>query len=289
MLDRLLGKITKRWNPPLEKIDLTDVTFIIPIRIDQPARITNAQITLNYILKYFNTNLIITENGPESNWGKFGIKKAPNIEYIFQKSDDPIFYRTKILNEMLAKVKTPVTANYDIDALLPISSYVKARDLIINQEYDLILPFSPNPGRRNIGEEYKELLAKTLDLNSLKKPKPSEIGTRNRTGFVGKGFVVFLNTKSYLEAGGENENYISWGWEDHERIRRFEKLGYKVGYGDKAPIKGLVYHLEHSRALPNSGKKNPHFGKNQARFRSMHKIPVNELAKSCLKGYKRGN
>ena len=283
MLDKLRGWITRQGTPAPEKIDLTDVTFIIPIRIDQPARITNAQITLNYILKYFNTNLIITENGPESNWGKFGIKKAPNIEYIFQKSDDPIFYRTKILNEMLAKVKTPVTANYDIDALLPISSYVKARDLIINQEYDLILPFSPNPGRRNIGEEYKELLAKTLDLNSLKKPKPEEMKTKRC-----KGFAVFLNTKSYLEAGGENENFISWGWEDYERIKRFERLGYKVGHGDNAPIKEMVYHLKHGIKFQNTSKRNPHSQRNYDLLKNMHKIPVNELAKSCAEGYKKG-
>jgi hypothetical protein len=41
----------------------------------------------------------------------------------------------------------------------------------------------------------------------------------------------------------ENENYVHWCPEDHERGVRFQKLGYTVNW-----INTLVYHQEHPPA-----------------------------------------
>ena len=38
----------------------------------------------------------------------------------------------------------------------------------------------------------------------------------------------------------ENEAFVGWGWEDRERVVRFEKLGQKI-----LRVPGDCYHLEH--------------------------------------------
>jgi hypothetical protein len=56
---------------------------------------------------------------------------------IFEESDDPVFYRMHILNEMLAMSKTDVVINYDCDVILPVNSYVTAYNSILNKESQL--------------------------------------------------------------------------------------------------------------------------------------------------------
>ena len=270
MFDKLVNKIKEVTG---QKIDLTDVTFIIPVRIDCKERLENAQITINYLLKYFNTTIILTENGPKSNWDKFGFGENPNLQYIFQKNKNPLFHKTKILNDMLAMVKTKVTATYDSDALLPVQSYVAARDAILNQGYHYVGSESTQSKRFTIGDDLKPLLKKNLNLNSLPKNKLTQLdGARF-------GLAVFSNTKSYREIGGENENFISWGWEDIERTTRFCKAGYKAGLLKDTPMKGNTYHLSHPRTV-NSSRANPHYKTNENVFGRTKKFFNTKLHRS---------
>ena len=43
------------------KYDLKDLSFIIALRIKDNERLNNINITVNYLLKNFNTNIIIVE------------------------------------------------------------------------------------------------------------------------------------------------------------------------------------------------------------------------------------
>ena len=43
------------------KTDLKNTTFIIPIYIESPDRVLNTKITLSYLFKHFDTNVIILE------------------------------------------------------------------------------------------------------------------------------------------------------------------------------------------------------------------------------------
>ncbi len=77
---------------------------------------------------------------------------------------------------------------------------------------------------------------------------------------------------------------ISYGPEDRERCERFQRLGYKVMWGE-----ACVYHIEHSRD-ENSSTSNPHYGSNDAlmeRIRSMSNLEMIEYYKNVpyLKKY----
>jgi hypothetical protein len=249
-------------------IDLTDTTFIIPVHLESQDRMRNLCFVLSYITKNFNTNIIIHESDlspkiPNILNSFFPSQKG--IDYMFTKMENKIFYRTKLLNEMLVKTKTTVVSNYDCDVLLPISAYVEATN-DCKFDYDLIYPFAfgDNMQLRVVleQEQYNE-----FNLNDLK-------------GFLWRaehGFCQFFKTQSYIDGFMENENFISYGPEDSERAIRWEKLGYKTKHLD-----GKVYHLEHTRTY-NSNSANPFMKQNEFLFeklKNMNEFDLKEYYKS---------
>lgn len=131
-------------KPRPRRIDLTDTTFIIPLRIDSHDRLENAEIVLNYLTHYFDTNIIVLENDKESHFADIQLNHPDEITHMFERTDNRVFHRTQLLNRMLSLVQTPVTVNYDIDVLLPPENYVIARNMILHEKYDAVYPFS-NP------------------------------------------------------------------------------------------------------------------------------------------------
>ncbi len=49
------------------QIDLKDVTFIIPVRIDSIERLENLQLVTNYLLENFQTHILIVEAADRNN------------------------------------------------------------------------------------------------------------------------------------------------------------------------------------------------------------------------------
>ena len=115
-------------------IDLKNCTFIIPLRIESEDRMRNVITVLCYLLENFDTKVIVKEVDVES---VFQEAVLPQIQeylgdslkklvHVFERSEDPVFYRMKILNEMIDMVETPVIANYDCDVLFKPETYVES-------------------------------------------------------------------------------------------------------------------------------------------------------------------
>ena len=238
------------------KHDLTNTTFIIPLRIDSQDRLNNLVYNLLYLLNNFKTNIFVLEADTTSKIKDIIEKcKDGEVKHIFVEDSNPHFHRTKYLNMMLDLVTTPVTVNYDVDILLPVPTYVECQQLIINGEYDLIYPFSWGASQRLVSQSNtnRENFVQTLDINAFES-QFLEIGDSQC------GHAQFFNTNSYREGFMENESYMSYGPEDKERMWRFYGLGYKLYW-----YENLVYHLEHSRGI-NSWTTNPHFGHNMKEY-----------------------
>ena len=131
------------------KVDLKDTTFIIPVKIESHDRMRNVITILCFLLDNFDTKVILKEVDTQS---VFKSEVLPQIEgyvedsiknltHVFEKSDDPVFYRMRYLNEMLAMCDTKVVANYDCDVLLPTSSYLMSQEMILNG-CDLVYSYS---------------------------------------------------------------------------------------------------------------------------------------------------
>jgi predicted glycosyltransferase involved in capsule biosynthesis len=248
-------------------IDLTKTTLIIPLYIESEDRYNNAVSVLGFLNHHFKTNVIIHEiiNG-ESRLPKLDDYNNLNITYLSEPYNQGIYHRTRQLNEMLNIVETPVVVNYDIDVLLPVESYLKAQNLILDGKHDVVYPYGEsNNGQVRIFQKFnRNQFDKNFDLGLL--------GADDYDLWSSKcGHCIFLDTEKYISCGGENEEFIAYGPEDSERYERFYKVGYNVGR-----IKSIVYHFEHSRT-PLSSNQNKYFKRNKELYDILSRMSKNEI------------
>lgn len=262
-------------------IDLKNTTFMIPVGIESEDRRINTEITLSYLCKHLETNIIIYE------FSKFPeiddiLKKIDsgnnNIKHIFKKSDDVIFHRTRFLNEMLDLVETPVVVNYDVDILLEPNVYKKCSDKIINGA-DLVYPYFWGDSQRRIFYSGRGKIKNGLDVSVLDN---NDFDTC-RSEY---GHCQFFKTETYKKGGMENEGFISYAPEDQERGYRFKFLGYDVQWSED-----YVYHIEHTRGI-NSSSANPMMQNNNNLFGYIKSLSKDDLIRyyqnvEYLKKYKK--
>jgi predicted glycosyltransferase involved in capsule biosynthesis len=241
-------------------IDFKDVTFIIPIRFDSEDRKKNFKITIGFLEKNFYTNIIVMESDTESN-EDFVKSVSEKIEYVFEKNDNSLFHRTKMLNVMTKMSKTNIVVNYDIDVLFKPEQYLAAK-FALKTGVDFAFPYSGKfyDIKPTYFENIKNGDFDLVDLSDCTLFNPNSLGG-----------AIFFNKDAYAKIGLENENFISWGYEDWERIRRIEKFGYKIFRTD-----GVLYHLTHSRG-ENSGVTNKMYSSNKSEFDRINKLDIDNL------------
>ena len=258
------AKIVKRF-------DLQKCTFIIPLRIETADRMRNILTTLIYLTRNFNTKVIVKEVDKESIYEREVLpllKQALEsemlscIHHIFEKSDDFTFHRTKILNDMLWMVDTPVVCNYDSDIILPVESYINATNMISKgwvhpdveggEPVKVVYPygFGTYQLQCHVGDEHvTDFINSGFNFEAF--------NGRLREWDAKYGFCQFFDTEEYKKLGGENEKFIAYGYEDDERYYRFNLLS------SVARITEQVFHLEHGRTK-NSWFNNPHCEDNKS-------------------------
>ena len=277
-------------------IDLKNTTFIIPVRIDSMDRIKNCMVSISYLLKNFNTRVIVKEVDDIKKFeysvlpkikNYVGARNMKKLDYVFEQSDDPVFYRMQIINEMLAMCTSDVVANYDADVLLSKTTIKEAVSKIVSGEADVVYPYGfPNYQiKLTLTEEEAERFIESRFDFSLLINNP-----RTLTGESSyAGHVQFFNRKVYVEGGMENENFKGSAPEDWERLHRFTVLGYNV-----TRIDHHVYHIEHFRgnnSYPNSIDGNPHYRRNVNLWSDLRSMSKDELryyydTQEYLKKYK---
>ena len=258
----------------MKKNDLSNATFIIPVRIESDDRLRNIITSLCYILANFKTNIIVHEVDSRS---VFADKALPQIsefldgnlsglEHTFEKSNSLSFHRQRILNDMLMKTTTKVVVNYDCDVILPISSYIESYERIVNDFSDVVYPYGDGNWQYQIfadDELVTNFLLENFNLEILKE--------KSKTYFSKYGFVQFFNRQVYIDGGMENENFVAYAPEDVERYYRFNTLGYRVDRLEK-----WIYHLEHVRTH-NSWFNNPHMKDNNEEWEKIQKMNSSQL------------
>lgn len=255
----------KRWNVydhKKNKIDLHDTTFTIPVYIDHPDRLHNLYLNVAMLLKDFNTNIIVGEQGGPvlKNFAQF-------CQYHHFK-DMRNFHRTKMLNDMARMSSTPIVVNWDCDIFVPPMQIWLAAERLRNGG-DMVYPYDGRFAR--VPRTWHPRLDKMLD-----------VGIFGDTQFKGKhgkplpttsvGGAIMFNRESFFNGGAENEYMISFGPEDWERNFRFKALGYNV-----ERIEGALYHLDHFIG-PNSSTRNPFFAHNHLELDKVRAMDADQLS-----------
>jgi len=222
-----------------KRINLPDVTFLIPVRIDSEDRLENVYAITQNLSLNFNTNIILTEI---DNRSKIDTSKLPSeVRYFFIKDDQQRLHRTKYNNQMILKATTPYIALYDVDVILPVHQVLETMNILRGNKFSAVSPYDGN--FVSVDRLLKAMFIKMQDAKLFEE-------NQNKLGFGGKrsyGGAIFLNKEDYHHAGLENEYLTFWGPDDIERVKRLTILGYKVKRVD-----GNLYHLFHSRGI-NSG------------------------------------
>lgn len=254
------------------KIDLTEATFIIPIRIESQDRLRNVITTTAFLIENFDTNIIIKEVDSESVFSRDALPilsdildEEISVTHIFEESNEPLFHRQKVLNEMVSESKTKIVVNYDCDVLLPLDSYHEAYQSIFNHTHDVIYPYGQGMYQKQV-KATDEIVSKFLETRDYK-----ILDDHSNVHTSDFGWVQFFNRQVYIDGGLENENFKAYAPEDKERFYRFNTLGYNVGR-----INDYVYHLEHARG-ENSWFNNPHMSSNMEEWEKIQKMNKEQL------------
>ncbi len=230
------------------KQNLLDLTFLIPIRLDTIIRLENMLLSVKYIQRHFETNILLLEADRYNNGV---IEKMLNrkINYCFVEDHDPVFYRTKYLNRMTEMTITPYITIWDSDVIIPKEQIMYSIERLRTNEVDMIYPFDGH--FYDISEPIRNLYLKNQSLKMLS----SQILKMHLIyGNKAVGGAFMVNKQAYIESGKENENFYGWGPEDGERFWRWKNLGMRV---ELTP--GNLYHLSHPRGM-------------NSRIRSIHQI-----------------
>ena len=263
----------------MTKHNLTDTTFIIPVKIESDDRLRNAITVCCFLLSKFDTNILIKEVNSEPVFEnealpqiKEFIGDISNISYYFEKeSDNSFFHKTRYFNELLSKCNTDVVSAYDIDVLLPVSTYLKAEKMC-KDEYDLVYPFGFGTQENQVKWQKKVFASDELVSDFLNQNFDFSIfENHSQKDRAQWGHAQFFKRTSYIEGGMENENFKAWGPEDEEKHYRFPKLGYNIGR-----IIDWVYHLEHSRG-DDSERTNIYFRDNLKLMEDIRSLSEEEL------------
>lgn len=229
---RLLGKkeVVDIYNveKPLDDI----VTFIIPVRIDSSERRENLNVVLDLLSKRKRSKIIVLEADNDSKYRVPG--NCLNVTYRFVKDDNPIFYRTKYLNELLREADTSIVGIWDTDVIVPNDQIDCSIADIRNGKAVMSFPYDGHFNMCSMEDSF--IFRDNRLIEFLKGKEHSDCFIHS----VGGAFLV--HKEHYLKAGGENEHFYGWGMEDMERVKRMEIVGFPVSRAG-----GALYHLFHYR------------------------------------------
>ena len=242
-------------------IDLKNCTFNIPYFHDSEDRIENLHFLVDYLTHHFDTNIIIKEVGKVAVLS--GMPWLSGCEYVYEYSDNPIFHRTKVLNELCRMSKTPVIVNQDTDVIVPVSAYILARDLIVDQNMDVVYPYDGKfmeCERDKIG-----VLRENYDFSSVKG------GDLNCLNPNSTGGIIFERREKFIEIGMNNENFNGWSLEDWCFVDRIKKLNLNI-----RRTGNYLIHINHWRGA-NSSEKHPHYQQNLNEYYKVTNMPKDQL------------
>ena len=217
------------------KTDLTDFTFLMPLRIDSEKRRENADTSISFILRHFDTTVIVVE-GDESK--KFYPDfQTGNLLYEFIDDKNVFFHKTKYINRLIESTSTRFIAVWDADVIASPDQLLESVMVLRKGEAILSIPYD---GRVYLCDNsLSDLFRSIPNTEILLKLAPC---LPLMYGYCSTGGAFLADRNKYFEAGGENESIRGWGPEDFERIKRMEILNQKIHFSD-----GPLFHLWHPR------------------------------------------
>ena len=214
----------------------SDISFVIPAKIDSPERSRNLDLAIAFIMQHFESPVFVQEAGEKRRY--FPKTSGKLFQYQFVEDRQQGFNHTKCLNLLYEQVTTPIMAIWDTDAIVPPKQLIETANQIRKGKAVMGLPYDGSMCfvTENLTTNYEQ----TMNLKTLT-DKKSQL--RKMNGRLSVGGAILVDRVKYMLAGGDNEYFTDWGPEDLERVKRMEILYGKPIYRHK----GYLYHLWHPR------------------------------------------
>jgi glycosyl transferase family 2 len=247
-----------------------ELSFVIPIRVDTPDRLENCATILRFLTKHFpHSEIQLIEQDVRSQTVSLR-KSFPQVIWHFEFNDKH-FSRGAAINTGLLRSTRVCVCAYDTDILIDPAALRLSVSLITSGRWPIVIPFNLIFVELS-GERRRELID-SLDITGLSTiarlsavPKHPEIDSR-----VLSGAIMMCDKALAVMEGGYNRKMISYGWEDIEFFKRFEKLGY---FSYMLSDFNLI-HLDHRRG-PDS-RINEMYEINKSEFDKVVKMSESEL------------
>lgn len=110
-------------------MDITkELTIVIPVRIDSIERKENLDTVISFFMNYTSAHLIVLESDDKQRYKHIGTERRLSQHFI--KDIDPIFHRTRYLNQLLRLSKTNIVGIWDTDVLARSSQIIHSVNAI---------------------------------------------------------------------------------------------------------------------------------------------------------------
>lgn len=254
-------------------ISLKDLTIVIPFRYDSPDRLDNLNCVLGYFRRFFSDlDIVLIEDGPEKQGGVF--EAEAGVRYLFFENPGA-FHRTRLLNLGARMSERGFVAAYDADVVFRPETFLAAVEMLRSGDVRFVRPYS-GPVFDVVGA-LRERFMVDLDFGLFPSELPVAVGKIVTEGLFcmhdrGLGGAPLFCRKTFLELGGYNERFISWGWEDNEIVHRFQMMGAPAWYLNE----DYCFHLHHERGADSGGdvRLRRH---NMREFRRVKRMSRNQL------------
>jgi glycosyltransferase involved in cell wall biosynthesis len=247
-----------------------ELSFVIPIRVDTPDRLENCGAILRFLTRHFpESEIQLIEQDVASQTG--ALRNAfPQVVWHFDFNDKH-FSRGIAINTGLLKSTRPYVCAYDTDILVDPAALRLAASLVSAHRWPIVIPF--NLIFVELSGARRKAVIDSLDITGLSTitrladvPKHPDISSR-----ILSGAIMMCDRELAVMEGGYNRKMVSYGWEDIEFFKRFEKLGH---YSYMLEGFNLI-HLDHRRG-PDS-RINDKYETNRLEFEKVLKMPESEL------------
>jgi glycosyltransferase involved in cell wall biosynthesis len=237
-----------------EPFDASDLTVLIPVRIDSPDRLRNLVTCTRAVLNTMTCRILVGIGDSTA----VSDQLDPRVELVaIHDLPNQPFHRTRIINELAAMATTNRLAVVDTDVVVPGPQWWGALEALRHARADMVFPYD---GRM---VEVPWATHSWLERGDFEALGPETCRLIEATS-VGGCFV--MERASFLAYGMENERFVSWGYEDDERLLRAHKLGLKVSRES-----GVIYHVLHRRG-PDSRPDNPFIESNATEVRRIKNL-----------------
>lgn len=259
---------------PDGRLDLRDVTMLVPFRADSDDRKRNLRWIVSFLLKHADTTILIGEDkaGPSDVADALGPELAARCRHLHLTGNDtPFTHKAHLINRMAEAAETPIVALHDTDIVVDPVQYALARDAVRG---GAAMAFPYNGLFFWILGREVHRFGHTLSAAPLNAVCPRfPLMHRNSPGGG-----AFFDRAALLESGGYNERFVSWGYEDDEIVERLRRLGLRV---ERVP--GPLYHLEHARP-ENSTDRNPFIAANKTELERIQAMDADALRAEIAAG-----